>query len=52
MKWEKGKQSPGVDLEGNSVHWCVNWEELMDSTGHRIVGDQEFSSLKNPLDVI
>lgn len=31
---------PGVELEGNSTHWCVDWDGLMESTADRVVSEE------------
>lgn len=49
VKWDKGKKMPGVELEGNSTHWCVDWDGLMESTADRVVSEEEFICLVNPL---
>jgi hypothetical protein len=49
FKWDKGKDKPGVDVEGSSVQMCVDWEQLVSSIADRVVGEEEYASLINQL---
>lgn len=49
VSWEPGKPFPGVDLNGRPRQKCVDWAVLMSSIESRVVSNDEYESMTNPL---
>lgn len=46
--WNETKTKPMFDAR-RSVHTCVDWDQLLDSTRGRVVSEEEIGRLVNPL---